>query len=80
MTTKLTHTDLDCGIEIALIKDYDARGKCISQTVRVVDLDSGNLVMARTFTGSGANMKAASLYRKHVRSLEPCPYHGRDCE
>jgi hypothetical protein len=67
MTTKITHTDLNVGIEVALIKD---EGK---HTVRVVDLDSGNVVMVRTYTGPGMNMKAWALYTKHVKSIDKVP-------
>ena len=57
----LTHTDRALGIEVALLG---------LATVRVVDIDSGNLVMVRTH---GSRRVALADYKRHVNALYRTP-------
>jgi len=68
-----THTDLALGIELARIQEFTSEGTLMRVTTRCVDLDSGNLVMSKTFEQPGANVQSAALFLKWRDSLDKVP-------
>jgi hypothetical protein len=68
-----THTDLALGIELARIQEFSSDGTLMRVTTRAVDLDSGNLIMSKTFEQPGANVLSAALFLQWRDSLDKVP-------
>lgn len=68
-----THTDRDLGIELSRVQEFTLDGTLLRVTTRCIDLDSGNLVMSRTFEQPGASVQSLALFIKWRDSLDKVP-------